>query len=620
MRSARLVFLGITLCLFATAAFAQITSVSPSSFSETTAEVEMTISGSGLAGNIATTVNFSSTNGVSYSIDAPDALSEFITLTVPGIVTQSPGHYIVTVDATDDTGVRHLTGGSFDVVEVPVTGNPVIFAPEFVVAEATSSHGANVFFFVSAQSAGGVPETPSCNHNSGDLFPLGSTLVQCSVTDSFGSASASFEVFVADTTKPVLSIPTIVTSPTPVVTFSATAVDSVDGPVTVTCTPPSGSTFNAGENTVTCQAADSHGNLAVGSFLVVISDTPPPGLNLPADIFVEATGPDGAAVSYSATTDADATVTCDHASGATYPINTTNVVCTSTRNSLSTTGSFNITVVDTTPPVLTVPANFSTANTHPVFDVSATDIVDQNPAITCIPGSGETFVLGTTTTVQCTAVDFAGNFSQKSFTVTIVVDTTPPVLFLPGNITAEATSAAGANVFYTATAVDDVDGQVSANCSPASGSVFPLGTTTVQCSASDVAGNTATGSFTVTVVDTTPPSINSITVSPSILWPDNHKMVAVAVSVDATDLVDPSPVSTIVSITSNQPVNEPGDGNTSPDWEITGALTANLRAERTGAVDRTYTITVATTDASGNTTLSTVQVKVTPTKSRSVGH
>src|ERR1051326_534283 len=95
----------------------------------------------------------------------------------------TPGHYDISVDATDDTGVRHLTGGSFDVIEVPVVGDPIIFAPEFVVAEATSSHGASVFFFVSAQSAGGVPETPTCDHHSGDLFPLGSTFVSCSVTD-----------------------------------------------------------------------------------------------------------------------------------------------------------------------------------------------------------------------------------------------------------------------------------------------------------------------------------------------------------------------------------------------------------------------------------------------------
>jgi len=699
MRSARLVFLGILLCLFTSAAFAEITSVSPSSISATTAETEMTIFGSGLAGNVATTVNFSSTNGVQFSVDAPEALSEFIQLTIPIVVAATPGHYDITVDATDDTGVRHLTGGSFDVIEVPVVGDPVIFAPEFVIAEATSVHGANVFFFVSAQSAGGIPETPTCDHHSGDLFPLGSTFVSCSVTDSFGSAHASFEVFVADTTPPVLTIPILVTSPNPVVTFSATALDNIDGVRPVTCSPASGSTFDAGDNIVTCEASDLHGNTAVGSFHVVISDTPPPPLTLPADINVEATGPDGAAVFFTVSTDPDATVACDHVSGATYPINTTNVVCTATRNFLTTTGAFNITVVDTTAPTLTVPANFTTASTHPVFNTESTDIVDQHPVITCIPPSGSTLVVGTTTTVQCTAVDYAGNFTQKSFTITVVADTTPPVLFLPGNITAEATSAAGAIVTYNATAVDDTDGQIAINCDHPSGSQFALGTTLVQCSATDTAGNIGTGSFNVTVVDTTPPAVHvpaditaeatsaagatvnftvtatdlvdgstsvtctppsgslfslgthvvscsstdshgntghgtfnvkvvdttpptvtSITVSPSILWPDNHKMTAVTVSVSATDLVDPNPTSTIVSISSNQPVNGIGDGNTAADWEITGALTANLRAERTGGVDRVYTITVATTDFSGNTTLSTVTVKVTPTKGRSVGH
>jgi hypothetical protein len=62
--------------------------------------------------------------------------------------------------------------------------------------------------------------------------------------------------------------------------------------------------------------------------------------------------------------------------------------------------------------------------------------------------------------------------------------------------------------FSTPTAVDDVDGPLAlVTCTPASGSTFPLGTTTVTCSATDSSGNTGSGSFTVTVVDTTPPSL-----------------------------------------------------------------------------------------------------------------
>lgn len=78
-------------------------------------------------------------------------------------------------------------------------------------------------------------------------------------------------------------------------------------------------------------------------------------------------------------------------------------------------------------------------------------------------------------------------------------DTTPPVLTLPSPISVTATSLTGAVVSFTATANDNVSGSVPVVCAPASGSLFPLGPTTVNCSASDAANNTTNGSFEVTV-------------------------------------------------------------------------------------------------------------------------
>jgi hypothetical protein len=180
-------------------------------------------------------------------------------------------------------------------------------------------------------------------------------------------------------------------------------------------------------------------------------------------------------------------------------------------------------------------------------------------------------------------------------------------------VTAEATGPSGAAVTYSATANDIVDGSRPVTCDHASGSTFPLGTTTVQCTATDTHNNTAHKSFNVTVQDTTPPTIVSITATPSNLWPPNHQMVNVTVSVIATDLVDPAPMSHIISVSSNQPIDGTGDGDTAPDWLITGPLTLQLRAERAGGtagVPRIYTITVGTSDASGNTAYGTVTVSV----------
>ncbi|MFY9609294.1 MAG: DUF4394 domain-containing protein [Blastocatellia bacterium] len=92
-----------------------------------------------------------------------------------------------------------------------------------------------------------------------------------------------------------------------------------------------------------------------------------------------------------------------------------------------------------------------------------------------------------------------------SFTIT-VVDTQPPSITCPANVTAvtaltcPATSASGVVNFPPPTASDNCPG-VTAACVPASGSIFPVGTTTVTCTATDASGNTATCSFSVTVFD-----------------------------------------------------------------------------------------------------------------------
>jgi uncharacterized protein DUF4114 len=132
-----------------------------------------------------------------------------------------------------------------------------------------------------------------------------------------------------------------------------------------------------------------------------------------------------------------------------------------------------------------------------------------------------------------------------------------------------------------------------------------LGVHTISVTVKDnTSGATESASVVITVRDTTPPVITSVTPSMpqlSTLWPGDHKMVNVAFSVAVTDTCDPSPVCTITSITSNEPLLGCGSGDQSPDWNITAPLAADLRAERCGTGDgRHYTITVTCKDASGN--------------------
>lgn len=128
---------------------------------------------------------------------------------------------------------------------------------------------------------------------------------------------------------------------------------------------------------------------------------------------------------------------------------------------------------------------------------------------------------------------------------------------------------------------------------------FPLGTNLVSVSVTDAAGVMAECGTTVTVVDTTPPTITSAKATPSVLWPPNHRMVPIKLEVKATDLCG-STTWKVASVTSSEAVNAVGSGNTAPDWVISGQK-VSLRAERSGKTGpRIYTINVVAEDESGN--------------------
>lgn len=173
-----------------------------------------------------------------------------------------------------------------------------------------------------------------------------------------------------------------------------------------------------------------------------------------------------------------------------------------------------ILVNDITPPVFSnVPANMtaeaqSAAGAAVVFNLpTAKDAVDGDRTVSCNPPSGSTFALDVTSTVKCSASDTSNNSAEATFTVK-VQDTTPPALTLPAPIgPIEGNVYGGATITYSASALDIVDGAVGVTCDKSSGSVFSVGTTTVACSAADAHSNNASGSFAVTVVDTTPPVV-----------------------------------------------------------------------------------------------------------------
>jgi probable HAF family extracellular repeat protein len=297
------------------------------------------------------------------------------------------------------------------------------------------------------------------------------------------------------------------------------ATDAWSRPLPVSCLPESGSLFSLGATTVTCSAVDAGGNAGTATFTVTVRDTAPPTVVVPDHVTAEASSPAGAFTTYvTLATDVvsrSVPTVCVPDSGATFPFGATTVDCTATDTAgNSATGSFVVTVRDTTPPTLSLPSATSVEATGATgatvsYVVSAVDAVDGAVPVSCVPGSGTVFAIATTT-VYCSAVDQHGNAVKGSFKVT-VRDTTPPTITGLGDVAVEAAGPDGARVSWPApVASDAVSGSVRALCAPVSGTIFPLGPTTVTCSSADAAGNAGTATFVVSVLDTTPPNLLGI--------------------------------------------------------------------------------------------------------------
>jgi hypothetical protein len=186
------------------------------------------------------------------------------------------------------------------------------------------------------------------------------------------------------------------------------------------------------------------------------------------------------------------------------------------------------------------------------------------------------------------------------------------MLTCPPDVTVSNTPGqCGAIVNFTAPTYTGNCGVVTT--APASGSFFPVGTTTVVVTGRRLDGTSDSCSFTVKVNDTEPPVVGAATVDKPTLWPPLHQMEAVTVSYTATDNCD---VNCVLSVTSNEPINGLGDGDASPDWVIVDAHHLFLRAERGGKGNgRVYTITVTCNDGAGNTVVRTVTVQVPKSQS-----
>jgi hypothetical protein len=354
-----------------------------------------------------------------------------------------------------------------------------------LVLEATSPSGAIGTYSPTATDAVDGVVSVNCIPASGTRFQLGTTAVQCTASDSSGNTTqTSFYVTVRDTTAPALNLPSDITTPgtgSTIVNFSATASDIVSGSVPVNCSPASGSSFSLGTTVVQCTATDGSNNTAQASFNVTVAGN---------------TGT-GSSVSVQPV---------DSTTGAPAPV-------TLTFSQVNGGGTTTVTSSGNNPSGQPLPSQFKVGN-PPTYYELATTAQFTPPVTVCFQypegayhnennlrlmhfnGSAWQDITTSLNTQTNTICGVTNSFSPF---VTAEVDQ-PPQLTSPTPIAVTATTSSGASVSYNKpAATDDFDSTVPVNCTPQSGSNFPLGKTTVVCTATDSAGNTTTKSFDITV-------------------------------------------------------------------------------------------------------------------------
>jgi len=440
------------------------------------------------------------------------------------------GTTTVTVTATNACGNSSC---SFTVT-INDTEAPAITCPAPVtVSCATAVPAANIASVIATDNCPGVVVT-----HRGDVISSQTCANRFIITRTYRATDAANNftectqtITVNDVTPPVITCPAALTVscasavPAPN-TALVTATDNCAGAVTIIFISDVISNQTCANRylvTRTYRATDVCGNFADCTQTITVNDVTPPVITCPAALTVSC----ASAVPAPNTALVTATDNCAGAVTITFISDViSNQTCanrylvTRTYRATDVCGNFadctqTITVNDVTPPVITCPAavTVSCASAVPAPNtalVTATDNCAGAVTITFVNDviSGQTCPNRYTVTRTYRATDVCGNSSTCTQIIT-VNDQTAPVLTCPANINVlTPIGSCTAIVNFTPTATDNCNGAVTIVSVPASGSVFPIGTTTVNVTATDACGNSSTCSFTVTVVDAQLPVIS----------------------------------------------------------------------------------------------------------------
>ena len=451
------------------------------------------------------------TTYIDAGIDAQDVSLPVTVLSTSTVNTSILGSYTVDYSVTDLAG---NTATATRIVNVVDTTGPIITAPATQTFEATGTTTYPVL--IPATAIDNSSSSPIITYNPAG-FGLGTSTVVWTATDSSANiATTTSLVVIKDTTAPEMSLngsSTVVLYVGDVYTeLGASSTDLVNGirPVTI-----SGSVNTAiiGTYVITYISSDLSGNFATLTRtvnVVVAPDVTAPVITAPATQVFEATGTTTTPtlVPATATDDSGATPVITYAPTS-FGLGTSTVVWTATDGSgnVATTTSL-VVIQDTTAPVITLNGsstiNIFVGGTYTELGASSTDLVDGTILVTAT-GTVDTAIAGTYTIVY-SASDLSGNTAttSRNVIVSVVPDTTAPVITAPATQVFEATGLITTPTLVSATATDNVTLNPTITYAPAS---FGLGTSTVVWTATDAAGNFATTTSLVVMQDTTAPVI-----------------------------------------------------------------------------------------------------------------
>ena len=379
------------------------------------------------------------------------------------------------------------------------------------VSNQTGQCGAVVTY--PAPTTTGTCGTITASPASGSFFPVGTTTVTATST---AGPTCSFTITVNDVQPPTVTTGTIASCyPTVAAAQAAalaatTATDNCPGVLTEVA-----STVGTCSAVVTVTTTDVAGNSTAVTYNTRIDNTPPTvTTGTIASCYPTVAAAQAAALA--------ATNATDNCPGALPEVASTVGTCSAVITVTTTDACGNATAVtyntriDNTAPVITCPANVtvSCAANVPAVNTASVTATDNCPGAIVITHIGDVITNQTcanrfTVTRTYRATDGCGSFTECTQIIT-VNDQTAPVITCPANISVTTpVGSCTAVVNFTPTATDNCAGAVTIVSSPASGTAFPIGITTVTSTATDVCGNSSTCTFTVTVADAQLPVITA---------------------------------------------------------------------------------------------------------------